>query len=52
MKIDYGYGRRRCNFRKGNETVQSKDYDLTEKSDNIGLQRSEDCKATSFTPPQ
>ncbi|KAG9198542.1 hypothetical protein G6514_009844 [Epicoccum nigrum] len=48
VKIDHGYIRRRCNKGSGDETVWSKDWDVTEKSSMIDLGCLASCEATTY----
>ncbi|KAL1594382.1 hypothetical protein SLS60_010142 [Paraconiothyrium brasiliense] len=50
VKVDHGYIRRRCDFHdgKGDQTVWSKDWDISEKADELHLGCKADCSAGSY----
>ena len=48
VKIDHGYIRRRCNFGNGDETVWSKDWEVREKGEQVGLGCDASCDATAY----
>jgi len=50
VKVDHGYIRRRCDFHdgKGDQTVWSKDWDLSQKADELHLGCKADCSAGTY----